>query len=121
MTLHKTLTQLTTAFSAVRPREEPPRANRGTTDPATDHNAKAHDYIPLKSLLDSLTGLAHSRLIGIIRNRKRLIEALLGKSNIIIAHSAADISHTQAVTQQGTATHTHRTRTLRTPESTTIV
>ncbi len=40
VTLHKTLT---TAFSAVRPQEEPPRDNRGTTDPATDHNAKTHD------------------------------------------------------------------------------
>ncbi len=68
-----TLTQLTTAFSAVRPREEPPRATRGNTDPATDHNAKAHDYILFKPLLDSVTDLAHSRLIGIIRNRKRLI------------------------------------------------
>ena len=76
MTLHGTLTQLTNAFSAVRPREEPSKANRDTTNPTTDHNAKAHDYILFKSLLDSLTDLAQSRLIGIIRNRKRLIETL---------------------------------------------
>ena len=98
MTLHKTLTQLTTAFSAVRPREEPPRATRGNTDPATDHNAKVHDYILFKSLLDSLTDLAQSRLIGIIRNRKRLIETLAWKSISVKAHSVVGISHTQAVT-----------------------
>jgi hypothetical protein len=120
VTLHKTLTQLTTAFSAVRPREEPSRANRGTTDPAMDHNAKAHDYILFKSLLDSLTDLAQSRLIGIIRNRKRLIETLPGKCSSKRANSAAT-SHAQAISQQGTATHTHRTRTTRVPESTAII
>ncbi len=120
MTLHKTLTQLTTAFSAVRPREEPPRANMGTTDPAMDHNAKTHDYILFQSLLDSLTDLAQSRLIGIISNRTRLIETLPGKSSSNKANSAAT-SHTQAVTQQRTATHTHRTRTIRVPESTAII
>ena len=121
MTLHGTLTHLTTVFSAVRPREETSRANRDTTNPIMDHTAKAHDYTLFKSLLDSLTDLAQSRLLGIIRNRKRLIEALPGKSSSIKAHSAAGISHTQAVTQQGTSTHTHKTRTIRIPESTAII
>ena len=41
-----------------------------------DHNAKTHDYALFKSLLDSLTDLAQSCLLGIIRNMKRLIDAL---------------------------------------------
>jgi hypothetical protein len=45
MTLTQTLTHLTDAFSAVRPRGEISRANKGTTDPAMDHTAKALDYI----------------------------------------------------------------------------
>ena len=44
----------------------------GISSPATDHNAKAHDL--LKSQLESITDLAQSRLLGIIRNRKRLVD-----------------------------------------------
>jgi hypothetical protein len=120
MTLTKTLTQLVTAFSTIRPRAEPTRANMGITDPDMDHTAKAHDYILFKSLLDSLTDLAQSRLIGIISNRKRLVETLPGKCSSNRANSAAT-SHAHAVSQQGTATHTHRTRTTRVPESTAII
>ena len=58
------------------------------TDTHTDHTAKARDYILFTSLLDSLTDLAQSRLIGIIRNRKRLVEALPEKSSDTRAHSA---------------------------------
>jgi hypothetical protein len=120
VTLHGTITHLTTVFSAVRPREETSRANRDITNPTMDHTAKAHDYTLFKSLFDSLTDLAQSRLLGIIRNRKRLIETLPGNSSSIRAHSTAD-SSLQAVSQQGTATHTHRTRTQRIPESTAII
>ena len=121
MTLTRKLTNLVTAFSTARPRAYPTRASRGITDPNTDHTAKAHDYILFKSLLDSLMDLAQSRLIGIISNRKRMVEALPGKISNTRAHSATYISHTQAVTQQITATHTHKTRTIRVPESTTII
>jgi hypothetical protein len=93
----------------------------GYIDPNTDHTAKTHDYILFNSLLDSLTDLAQPRLIRIVSNRKRLVEALPGKSNNTRAHSAADISHTQAVTQHEAATHTHKTRTIRVPESTAII
>jgi hypothetical protein len=120
-TLTSTLTQLISTLSAVRPHAEPSRASRGINSPTTDHNAKAHDSILFKSLLDSLTDLAQSRLIGIIGNRKRRIALLSGNSSSTRAYSAADISHTQAVTQQETATHTYRTRTLRVPESTAII
>ncbi len=119
--LTRTLTHLVAAFSTVRPIADPTRANRGITDPNTDHTAKAHDYILFKSLLVSLTDLAQSRLIGIISNRKRLVEALPGRSCNTKAHSAANISHTQGVTQQETATHKRMTRTIRVPESTAII
>ncbi len=64
-TLTKTLDQLTTAFSAVRPFTGRPSTSIGDTFPAMDHNAKAHDYTLFKSLLDSITDLAQSRLLGI--------------------------------------------------------
>jgi hypothetical protein len=107
MTLTRTLTELTTAVSIVRPRAEPTRTSRDIPNPDTDRTAKAHDYILFKLLMDSLTDLAQSRLIGIISNRKRLVEALPGKINSIRAHSATEISHTHVVKQQETATHTH--------------
>ena len=54
-TLIRTLDHLTAAFSTVRPTVERSRASRGATSPATDHNARSHDYNMFKSLLDSLT------------------------------------------------------------------
>ena len=71
-----TIDQLTTAFSTVRPIVERSRASRGASSPATDHNAKIHDYSMFKLPLDSLTDLAQSRLLGIIRNKKRLVAAI---------------------------------------------
>jgi hypothetical protein len=50
--------------------------DKSILSPATDHNAKARDFILFKSLLDSITDLAQSRLLGIIRNRKRLVDTL---------------------------------------------
>ncbi len=85
-----------------------------------DHNAKAHDYTLLKSLLDSLTDLAQSRLLGIIRNRKRLVDTLPGGVSHHRAHSDASPAHQQANPQQEAATHTHRARTKQAPENTAI-
>jgi hypothetical protein len=76
--LTKTLDHLTTAFSAVRPSVERSRAIMGAASPATDQDVKSHDYNMFKSLLDSFTDLAQSRLLGIIRNKKRLVDALPG-------------------------------------------
>ena len=70
-TLTATLTHLTAAFSTVRPRVEPSRASKGNPISDMGHTAKAHDYIMLKSLLDSITDLAQSRLLAIINNKKR--------------------------------------------------
>jgi hypothetical protein len=54
-TLTRTLDHLTAAFSTVRPSMERSRASRGISRPATDHNAKAHDFTLFKSLMDSIT------------------------------------------------------------------
>ena len=94
MTLTRTLTKLVTAFSTIRPRAEPTRASRGITDPDTIHTAKAHDYILFKSLLVSLTDLEQSRIIDIISNKKRMVEALPRKSSSNRAHSVANIAQT---------------------------
>ena len=71
--LTRTLDQLTAAFSTVRPNVEISRASKGATSPATDHNAGTHDYNMFKSLLDSLTDSAQSRLLSIIRKQEELI------------------------------------------------
>ena len=145
-----------------------------STIAVTDHTARTHNYNLFKSLMDSLTDLAQSRLFGIINNRRRLVAALPGSDRRHRAHSAAgpphhrihetrvpesvdtDPSHecristgtthsrkrtldtagivsrhrahsaaalapTQAVTQEKTSTHTHRTRTTRVQESTAII
>ena len=57
-TLAMTLDHLTDGFSTVRPTVERLRASRGASSPATDHNARTHDYSMFKSMLDSLTELA---------------------------------------------------------------
>jgi hypothetical protein len=77
-TLNRTLHQLTTAISTVRPITGSSSTSRGDSFPAVDHNAKTHDYTLFKSMMDSLTDLAQSRLSCIIRNRKRLVDALPG-------------------------------------------
>ena len=97
MTLTRTLTQLTTAFSTVGPRAELTRASTGITDPDTDHVAKAHDYILFKSLLDSITDLPQSRLLGGINNRKRLVESLQEKASCTRAHSDATLAPTAVI------------------------
>ena len=172
-TLKTTLDQLTIAFSTARPRGVRPGAAMASDTTVTDHTARTHDYNLFKSLLDSLTDLAQSRLLGIINNRRRLVAALqgnvsrqrasstpatphhtghqtrvsesvdmdtsqdcrpstgnmntrkralaaVGKVRRNRAHSAAAPAPTQAVTQQETASHIHRTRTTRVHESTAI-
>jgi hypothetical protein len=119
-TLTRTLDQLTNAFSTVRPITERSSTNKGDSLPATDHNAKTHDYALLKSLLDSLTDLAQSRLLDIIRTKKRLADALPGGVSRHRTHSDASPAHHQVTPQQELATHTHRTRTTRAPESNAI-
>ncbi len=118
-TLTRTLDHLTAALSTVRPSVERSQTNRSISNPATDHNAKAHDFTLFKSLLELITDLAQSRLLGIIRNRKRLVDALPGGDNSR-THPVPLPAHYQAAHQQGSATHTNRARTTRAPESTAI-
>jgi len=114
-----TLNILTAAFSTVRPSVERSRDSRGISNPVMDLNAKTHDYTMFKSLLDSITDLAQSRLLGIIRNRKRLVDSL-PRGDSRQAHPAPPPAHHQAAHQKGAASHTHRARTTRAPESTSI-
>jgi hypothetical protein len=110
-TLLRTLAHLTTALSTVCPPVEQARANRGAIDPDTDSHAKSHDYRLFKSLLVSPTTLARSRLLGIDRNMKRLVETLPRAFSRHRAHSAATPTHTQTALQQRAAIHIHKTRT----------
>ena len=119
-TLTKTLDHLTAFFSTFLSNVERSRASRGAASPVTDHNARTHDYNMFKSLLDSLTDPTQSRLLGVIKNRKRLVDALPGEVSHHRVHSAASSLHPPAAHQQGTATHRHRARTTRAPESTVI-
>jgi hypothetical protein len=146
-TLTATLKHLTAAFSAIRPHVEQAKASKGAIDRTMDHNAKIHDFSlfrnrnidisltkgwakdiisPLgvavlfglfKSLMDSLTDLAHSRLVGFIVNRKRIVYSLRGEVSCHRAHSAAPPSHTLAARQR-TTTHTHWMREDVSPPST---
>jgi hypothetical protein len=104
--LTKTQYHLIAAFSSVRLQVEQARAKRGAAKPATDANDKIHDYNMVKSLLDSLADLTHSHLLGIIRNRKRVGDALPRVVSRNRAHSAATPTLTHATYQQrGTPTH----------------
>jgi hypothetical protein len=53
-----TLDHLTTALSTVRPQMEQARAIAGVFNPATDHNARIHDFNLFKSPLDYITDLS---------------------------------------------------------------
>jgi hypothetical protein len=55
---------------------EQARDKKGVIDSATNHNAIIHDFDVFRSMLDSLMNLAQYCLIGIIRNKKRLVDAL---------------------------------------------
>ena len=96
--LTRTFDHLTAAFSTVHPIVDHTGAVKGTSQPNTDSNAKSHEYLLFKSLLDALADLAQSRLLGIIRNKKRLVEALPRAIRRTRAHSAVTPTHTHATT-----------------------
>ena len=106
-TLNKTLDNLTAAFSTFNPHVEQASANTGVTDPAAGHNAKIHDSNLFKLLLDSLKDLAQPRLVGIIRNKKRLEDALPKEDNHHRTDSVASPKPTHAAQQEGVAPHTY--------------
>ena len=120
--LNITIDHLTSVFAAVRPHAEQARASDGISQPDTDSNAKSHEYRLFKSPIGSLTNLAQSNLLGIIKNKKRLVEALPGAIGHHRAHhSAATPTHSRAAEQKKAATHTYRTHITRVPESTPIM
>ena len=88
----------TAAFSTVHSRVHHTSASKGTSQPITDSNTKSHDYLMFKSLMNALTDLAVPRLLGIIRNKKRLVEALPWAIRRTRAHSATTPTHTHAAT-----------------------
>jgi hypothetical protein len=94
ITLQRTLEHLTTALPTVRPNVEQARASMGVIDPNTDSNAMSHDYRMFKSLLASLTDSAQSRLLGIVRNKKRLAKTLPRASSRHREHSATPPTYT---------------------------
>jgi hypothetical protein len=55
--LTKTADNLTAAFFTVRSNVERSRGSMGDVSPATDKNARTHDYNLFKSSMDSLTDL----------------------------------------------------------------
>jgi hypothetical protein len=73
-TLTRTLDHLTAAFSTIRPRAYHTNTNQGTPQSTTRSNAKSQDYHVFKSMMGALTNLAQSRLLGIVRNKMRLVE-----------------------------------------------
>ena len=119
--LTRTLDLLTAAFSTVRSRVDHVSAIKDATKPITYSNAMSHDYRLLRSLMDALTDLAQSRLLGIIRNKKSLLEALPGAVRRNRSHSAATPTLTHATAHQQVAITIHRTRATRVPEMTAII
>jgi hypothetical protein len=119
-TLTRTLDHLIDAFSTVCLRVDHTSANNGVTLPIADFNAKSHDYRLFESLPDALADLAQSRLLDILRNKKRLVEALPGAVRGNRAHATATPTHAHAAAQQRADITLHRTRTTRVPESTAI-
>jgi len=119
-TLTRTLDHPTAAVSMVRPRHDQVSARKSTSQPTTDSNATSHVYRLFKMLLNELTDLAQTRLLCIIRNKTRLVEALPRAVNRHRAHSATTPTHTHGATKKEAATYTHRTSTTRVPESTAI-
>ena len=97
-TLTRTLDHLTADFSTVRPRQDQVSASKGTSQPTKDSKAMSHDYHLFKSLMDELTDLAQSRLLCLIMNMKRSVDALSWAVSRHRARSAATPTHTHGAT-----------------------
>jgi hypothetical protein len=102
-TLTTILDDLAAAFSTVHPHMEQARDNKGTIDLATDHNDRIHEPNTLKVSLNSLTDLAQSRLLRIVSNRTRFVDALPREVSRRRSYSVASASPTPAARQEDTA------------------
>ena len=74
-TLKETQRHLAQALSATRPDIERRRPRREVQDHETDSAARTHDSTLLKTLMQALTKLVQTRLIGIIHHRQKLVHA----------------------------------------------
>ena len=70
-TLKETQRHLAQALSATRTEIE----RREVNNPGTDSAARTHDSSLFKNLMQALTKLAQTRLVGIIHHRQNLVHA----------------------------------------------
>ena len=74
-TLQSTLHDLSSALARVRPHFADRRRRQGHKQPDVDAKALKHDKTLVKTLLDALCNLAQDRLLGILQNRSKEIQA----------------------------------------------
>ena len=74
--LQSTLHDLSSALARVRPHFADRRRRQGYKQPDVDAKAPKHDKTLVKTLLDALCNLAQDRLLGILQNRSKEIQAL---------------------------------------------
>jgi hypothetical protein len=73
--LKETQRHLAQALSATRPEIERSRARRKVLNPESDTAARTHDSFLFKTLMQALTKLAQTILIGSIHHRQNLVHA----------------------------------------------
>jgi hypothetical protein len=117
-TLSVTQKHLALALSATRSEIEQARARRGVRRPEVDNATRIHDSSLFKTLMQALTKLALTRILGIIHNRKSLVHAQVGKVRRTRAHS--DATPAQKAHQLGVTPPPHTMHAPRIPESTAI-
>ena len=87
--LKETQRHLAQALSATRPEIERRRARREVLNPETNTAARTHDSSLFKTLMQALTKLAQTGILGIIRNRQNLVHAQVGEVSRTRANSNA--------------------------------
>lgn len=119
-TLAETQRQLAQALSATRPEIERSRARRDIRDPDSDSAARIHDSSLFKTLLQALTKLAQSRLLGIIHHRQSLVHAQVGEVKDAPELIRTRPRHQVPTSRRRPHTHTHTMHTQRITESVAI-
>jgi hypothetical protein len=105
-TLTTTQRHLAQALSATKPMIERSRAKREVPNPETHTAARTHDSSLFKTLMQALTKLAQTILLGIIHHRQNLVRAQVGETSRTRANLDATPEH--ETHQQGGTTHTHK-------------
>jgi hypothetical protein len=78
-TLITTQRHLVQALSATRPDIERSKAKREVHNPDTDSAARTHDSFLFKTMMQALTKLGQTRLIGIIHHHQNLVHTQVGE------------------------------------------